>query len=703
MNRVRLSACLLLLLSLVQLPGMATAQTPEVSYTIPFSAGAVDPAADWAAVDPQGHDLVLVQWSDFGAAGVVEAIAETGAVLAQPLAPVSYLVWADAVQTQRLRAIDGVRFAGVLPAAARVAGSVTAETTRLRVTVIGAEHLAGATGLAVWERAFTGIAGGVFEIAGSAADAAALSELPRVYSVADAGGPAQLRDEKTVQVVANGTAAPVQPGYGDFLERVGADGSGVIVAEVDGGTDWNHPELADRVVGCVDYTTLPAGGLCNARNHDDAIGHGTHVLGHVLGTGSTGLGDADGFAYGQGVAPGAKAFVQNAISLNALLFDPFADGYRPVYQDAQEAGAVVSQNSWGPSGSPQGYDADTREFDSIVRDANDDEAGDQPLALVFSIMNGSGGTSTQGSPDEAKNIIGVGGTGGRPSRTQPNAPGADDLCTCTAHGPALDGRLLPDIVAPAQNVMSTRAAQGTLCGNVANAGGTPSPLHAPCTGTSFASPHVSGAYAVFTDWYRQHFADATPSPALVKAAFINGADDLAGNADADGETMSHIPNNQQGWGRLNLGNVLDSWTAGAVSVDQTVVFDATGDTHTVTVEPIDPAQPMKVSLVWTDALGPGLGDEVPAWVNDLDLQVTAPDGTTYLGNVFTDGMSSPGGDADRKNNVENVYLQPGAGGQHTVTVEAANLIGDGLPNRPGATDQDFALVITNARQVTSAG
>ncbi len=685
---------------LLQIPAATAAPATQPHHLIPFATGTVDPAVAWNAQNPTGRDLVLVQWSRFGDRGIVQKIARTGAVPVQPLAPVSYIVQADAAQTTALRRISGVRFAGVLPAAVRVAPSVTDATTKLRVTVVGTRDLRGLDDLTVWKRAFSSVDGAIVEIPGTAATAARLARMPRVYSVADAGGAPQLRDEKTVQVVAHGTDAPVTPDYEKFLQRIGVDGSGVILSEVDGGTDFNHPELAANIAGCIDYSGLPAGGLCNARNHDDAIGHGTHVLGHVLGTGSTGRGDAAGFKYGQGVAPGAKAIVQNAISVNALANDPFAGGYRPVYEDASKRGAIVSQNSWGPAGDPQGYDADTREFDSIVRDADGTATGDQSLGLVFSIMNGRGGTSTQGSPDEGKNIIGVGGTGGRNSLRQSAAPTVDDLCTCTAHGPALDGRLLPTIVAPAQNVMSTRAAQGTLCGLVGTGDSTLSPLHAPCTGTSFASPHVSGGYALFVDWYRDHFGGATPSPALVKAAFVNGADDLAGHKDANGGVMSAIPNNQQGWGRLNLGNVFDAWSAGAVHVDQSVVFDASGARHAVTVEAIDPSQPMKATLTWTDALGPGLGGATPAWVNDLDLSVTAADGAVYRGNVFSKGMSVSGGSADRMNNLENVYLAAPPAGATTVAVDAVNLIGDGLPNRGGLTDQDFALVITNARVVT---
>ncbi|HWC31876.1 MAG TPA: hypothetical protein VG709_01965, partial [Actinomycetota bacterium] len=103
-------------------------------------------------------------------------------------------------------------------------------------------------------------------------------------------------------------------------------------------------------------------------------------------------------------------------------------------------------------------------------------------------------------------------------------------------------------------------------------------------------------------------------------------------------------------------------------------------------------------LVWTDAPGHGLGGTTPAWVNDLDLRVTAED-VEYLGNWFgepSSGWSVPGGTADFMNNVENVFL-PSARGVVQIDVLAANLAGDGVPGIGDETDQDFALVISNAR------
>jgi serine protease AprX len=309
-------------------------------------------------------------------------------------------------------------------------------------------------------------------------------------------------------------------------------------------------------------------------------------------------------------------------------------------------------------------------------------------------MNGSGGTSTQGAPDEAKNIVAVGGTG---SGRQGSSTTGDDLCTCSAHGPNLDGRRLVDIVAPGQVVASTRAAQATLCG--VPPAEFRSPLHATCTGTSFASPHVSGAIALFIERYRD-LVGADPSPALVKAALVNTATDLSarGGRNANGQPLTPVPNDQQGWGRLNLGRLLTSWTADAplTKVDQDHVFTASGQGRAYEVV-ADGSGPMRVTLAWTDAPGHGKGGTLAAWVNDLDLVVTSPSGEVYKGNVFAQGRSVTGGAADPRNNLENVWLPTAEAGTWTVEVQASAIVGDAIPSSPGLTEQDFALVVTGAR------
>ena len=74
---------------------------------------------------------------------------------------------------------------------------------------------------------------------------------------------------------------------------------------------------------------------------------------------------------------------------------------------------------------------------------------------------------------------------------------------------------------------------------------------------------------------------------------------------------------------------------------------------------------------------------------------------TFKGNVFAAGVSAPGGTADPRNNLESVYLPDGTSGAFSVAVTAANIAGDGVPNSGDGTDQDFALVVSNAVEVTT--
>lgn len=509
--------------------------------------------------------------------------------------------------------------------------------------------------------------------------------LPSLYSLSPVRTPA-LRDEASDQIVAGNVRSPLAPGYRQWLASRRLSGKGVVVAHVDSGVDMNHPDLSDRIRGCMDY--ILGGPLCSAGQTDD-IGHGTHTAGIVVGTGAAGGIDENGFLYGLGMAPGASLFVQNYVATGSS--GPSGPGqYIAVNRDSVIGGATISTNSWGPAGSPQGYDADTREFDLAPRDANLRTSKHEPLVFVLSVMNGGGDRSTQGTPDEGKNLLRVGAT------HSPRSGSVINLGPSSAHGPALDGRRLPDLVAPGETVISTRSSLGTLCS-------TP-PLdldglqYAACSGTSMASPHVSGGAAVFTEYFRRrHGVD--PSPALVKAAFVNGAVDLAGGRDADGALLGHIPDDKQGWGRFDLGNVLDG--PPKVYLDQSSLLRSTGEVFRMALRPVSRRHPVKISLVWTDAPGHGLGGRTPAWVNDLDLRVVSG-GRRYLGNQFgrpSTGWSRPGGKADFKNNIENVYLKQ-AGGLVMLEVLAANLAGDGVPGNGDVTDQDFALVISNARAVS---
>jgi hypothetical protein len=353
-------------------------------------------------------------------------------------------------------------------------------------------------------------------------------------------------------------------------------------------------------------------------------------------------------------------------------------GMLTLMRQSVDNNAVLSGNSWGPAGSPRGYDGDTRQVDVGVRDVDPTAAGDQVLHYILSFMNGGGGTSTQGTPDEAKNLFNIGSTKMQNGSGSQNL-NINDLSANSAHGPALDGRTIPHMVAPGCDVDSaiSSTGYGLLCG------------------TSMASPHVAGATGLYLQKYRAQNGGSDPSPALVKAVFLAVAQSLEGFDDADGNTLGHPFDSKQGWGRMDLEAVMNP-TTDVATVDQTHVFDNSGEQWIQSFDVDDPTQPVRLMLTWTDAPGHGLGGSTPAWNNDLDLLVRV-NGQVYRGNVFgSDGLSTAGGSADGINNTEGVFFAP-FGSATTIEVEvlATDINSDALPNAGDATDQDFALVCVN--------
>lgn len=521
---------------------------------------------------------------------------------------------------------------------------------------------------------------------GAAPEAAAvLARLDAVVWVGPATGGLQPLDEMSDQITAgNLSGTTVAPGYEDWLATHGLDGSGVRVSIVDTGVA-SHPDLGSRIKGRVSYSQLPTG------EPSDIGGHGTHVAGIVGGdaTGNAVSGrvrDGGGFLYGLGMAPGVELVDQNAIAttspsgLNCSGGWSPEDGWPVLTRDALANGAHIWNASWRTcEGAGIGYVDSSRNLDLMVRDGDDTAAGDQEFTMVFAAGNAGAATGARSetsieAPSEAKNTIVVAASSNTRSGGNPDA-----LAGFSSRGPAVDGRILPTVTAPGQNIVSTRSSAGLVSCNVPT---DTFALYSTCSGTSMAAPHVTGAVALLTQWWRTRNGGADPSPAMSKALLVNSATDMA---------AADIPNKDEGWGRVNLGTLF-STALPRVTVDQTTLLTDPGESHTVRVAVADPTQPLKVTLVWTDVAA-SAGAE-PALVNDLDLRLTSDTGTTYHGNVFADGMSTPDGAPDRLNNVENVFVARPADG-YTVSVSAANLPGDGVPAAGDATDQDFALVVTN--------
>ena len=170
----------------------------------------------------------------------------------------------------------------------------------------------------------------------------------------------------------------------------------------------------------------------------------------------------------------------------------------------------------------------------------------------------------------------------------------------------------------------------------------------------------------------------------------------------DTQPLAPIPNNDQGWGRVSLSNMVlqapDSDRGPKLFMDQRHALTANGQEYQITIAPSDLARPLRITIAWTDAAA-GAGAN-PALVNDLDLEVTElTTGTIYKGNVFNNGFSyadasDPNDTFDPLNNVECVYILNPVG-TYEVRVIAANLMASARPDIVTPW-QDFALVIDNA-------
>jgi subtilisin family serine protease len=496
----------------------------------------------------------------------------------------------------------------------------------------------------------------------------------------------KLVDEAASKIVGGDDGSVATP---TVTQQLGFDGAGVTVCVADTGLDTGdtntmHKDLQGRVTGFQFYGALTDG--------SDGYGHGTHCAGIVAGNAATGETDPDtGAFYGLGVASGANLFIERLFDDDANEVSPFPSD-ETLTRDAVQHGAKIGSNSWGNDVQGE-YDTDCAQFDELVRDADADTAGDQPYILEFSAGNAGPDTQTIGSPACAKNVIATGASENVPGTLAMTyglyADGADTMADFSSRGPCADGRIKPDLVAPGTWIAS--AASSAAPDEASIAWMAIDDWYVYMGGTSMSGPHAAGAAAVFVQYYQSTHTNAVPSPALVKAALINSADEL----DEANGGPGPVPNNDEGWGRITLTNLIVTNYAAAPRyyqyLDQTVLLtNSQVYARHIFVEGAD--QPLKITLAYTDV--PGFPGALPALVNDLDLEVVGPDGSLYRGNQFGAGESVPNApSSDKLNNVEGVFLSQPAPGDYLVRVRASKIVQDALSNTP-AIDQDFALVMS---------
>ncbi|MCI0376699.1 MAG: S8 family serine peptidase [Gemmataceae bacterium] len=318
------------------------------------------------------------------------------------------------------------------------------------------------------------------------------------------------------------TVAPNDPGYADMwnLENTGQSGgtpdadidaerawdvgtgsSQVVVAVIDTGIDYNHPDLAANI--WVNPGEIAGDGQDNDgngyiddvhgydfANNDgnplDDNGHGTHVAGTIGAVGNNGIG-ITGVNWNVSIM-GVKVFAGDG---SADVDEMIAGIYY-----AAANGAIVSNNSWAATGTfPQAlYDAFAAARDAgqivVAAAGNGDEFGNGFNIDVSPVYPAA---------FELDNVIAVAAT-----------DHTDDLSTFSNFGV-----VSVDLAAPGESILST----------------LPDNSYGVFSGTSMATPHVTGVVALVwslhPSWTYQQVIDQVlgtvdPLPELVGITVTGG-------------------------------------------------------------------------------------------------------------------------------------------------------------------------------------
>ncbi|MEQ1721963.1 MAG: S8 family serine peptidase [Pseudobdellovibrio sp.] len=379
----------------------------------------------------------------------------------------------------------------------------------------------------------------------------------------------------------------------------------------------------------------------------DPMGHGTHVAGSVLGRGTGSGGKLKGGAFSAlMVAQGMWSPILNNLSVPSNLAGMFNQAYAD--------GARLHTNSWGAAANFGAYEKMAATVDQVMFDKED-------LLILFAAGNsgvdknkdGRIDANSIGTPGTAKNALTVGASenllavGGIQKKigelksspeNWPSAPITESMLSddingiamFSSRGPTADGRIKPDIVAPGTNILSVKSQQKgaeVLWGAYNND-------YVYSGGTSMACPLTAAGAAIARQFLIEKMAQAKPSAALVKAYLLHTATEMFPGqygevgANRGQELLTLRPNNDEGYGRVNVAQIVSLGTSGSLLIADSKGV-ATGETETAKFV-VPKSGHLVVNIVWTDA--PGSVNASKTLVNDLDLEVVLANGKVLSAN-----------------------------------------------------------------------
>ncbi len=622
----------------------------DTSYTVKLRFAEFDPAIAVPTVAPNlkantDNQIYIVQFQAQPLQGMRDAIEAAGGTIYYFLAQHSYLVKLDATARDRVASMPFVRWVGPYQPAYRLdpdllaklqGGTLARQRYNLQVFRSGLEQK---QRLAALIQKLGGTPLDVTEWGYVMQADLTAEQLKQALSSNDLFWVDKHSDyQPDMDIVRQMSGA-------NYVEQVGGyAGQGVRGQVRDIGVRQTH----------VDFASRP---LMMRSNTSDGS-HGTCTTGIIFG-------DGTGNAQGRGMLPQGQGIFIAGLPANSQRYSETAALLQAPYFGCFES------NSTGTTQTTQ-YTTDSFGMDDILFHMN---------VLICQSQSNLGNQNSR--PQAwAKNIVSVGGVYHFNTLTKTD----DHWNSGASIGPAADGRIKPDLCDVYDQVFTTYyTADNAYTTNF--------------NGTSAATPIVCGHFGLlFQMWADGIFGqtvtgatvfDARPHWETMKALMINTASQYPFSGTTADLTRTH-----QGWGMPDLQSAYDQRNGTFIVDNSDALQNLQVRTYRLFVPAGVPA--LRATMVYKDPAG--TTSSTQHRINDLTLKVTDPTGATfYYGNngLLAGNWSTPGGTANTKDTVENVFVQNPTSGVWILEVQANEVNVDSHLDTP-EVDADYSLVVTGA-------